>query len=76
MDHPFLLCVGRTVKAAHMQLTSSGGSSRRRMTIAQSLEHSWIKVRWWGCPHIGMAVGTSPQHGRGSPREWAQMLWA
>lgn len=54
---------------ANVQLTSvgGGGSSRRRMTIAQSLEHSWIKVRRWGCPYIGMAgvislsVGEGPQ---------------
>ena len=38
------------------------------MTIAQSLEHSWIKVRQWGCPHVGMAGVSSLWHGGGVPR--------
>lgn len=45
------------------------------MTIAQSLEHSWIKVRQWGCPHVGMAGVSSPWHGGGSPGERTRTVW-
>lgn len=51
-----------------VRLTRVGGSYRRRMTIAQSLEHSWIKVRWAGLLPFKDAM--CDKGGR-DPGEWA-----
>lgn len=63
LDNPFPVPVSPSAswegRAHGLCGTNQGmgrGSSRRRMTIAQSLEHPWIKVRWLEQPPLRDSV--------------------